>query len=920
MREPECPSPPGRGRPQAPRWARRLYERLLGRFLGSFSDAERAELLQVFSDQYADVRARSGRTGLAAMWLRVGWDLVRSAIGELVGRGGSRVSRRSAAHTREGMTMTTMTDGFRDARLAARSLSRDLAFTLTAVVILGVGIGANTTVFTLVSTLFLSEPPEVVEPDRLVRLNRTTDGSGFGSLAYPDYAYYRDNNDVFDGVMAYDPSGFAVSIDAAGRLTTGRGWMVSDNYFDVLGTRPAAGRWFMAEEDRTPGTHTVAVLSHALASTLFGGANEAVGRTLSLNGNPFSVVGVAPPAFRGTSPTESPPDVWVPIHAQPVLTPLGGDFALRRVPNNVWVWLWAVGRLRDGVTVDAAQSRMEARARYLEENFAEWNEGWGIVLSPGSRFHPPERASLTTTTALLFGLVGIVLVIACANLAILLLARGSTKLRDVGVRLALGASRARVVRSLLTESLLLALAAGALGVAVTFWTSGAVARLFPTDFVIDFEPDVRVMSFALLLATATTVLFGLLPAWQVARSDVQTSLKGVEHAPARMRGRNLLVVAQVALSVMLVSGAGLCVKSLAAARGLELGFETEDRLLVSVNLSNHGYTEEEGRAFISRALERLDAAPDVRAASTMRMIPFRGRWSTTIAPPGTTEPDAERVELGLNAVSPGYFDVMSIPVLAGRTFTSSDAGDAGPGVAIVNRAMAERYWPEGNPVGRVFGREEDRDGWTVVGVVENAHLYELGENPPLHAYLPVQQRYASDVTFLIDTGGSAAAAGQGQAAIQQIDPSVAFASVRTMREVADSVYGRYRVAAVAVGLFGLLALLLACAGLYGVLSYMVARRRQEIGVRVALGASAGRVGRAVLGRGVGLAAVGAVLGVIGAVSGSTVLASFLYDVSPRDPVALLAAPLLLVAVAAVASLVPARRATGVSAVEVLKAE
>ena len=899
----------------------RVYEWLLGRLPGGLTEDARAELLQVFTDQHTDINARYGRFGLATMWLRTLYDLARSSAASFEDAPTNEQLRRTAEARRMGMGIgTTVADGVKDARIAVRSLSKDLGFTLTAVAILGLGIGANTTVFTLVNNLFLEPPPDVVEPDRLVRLNRTTQGSGFGALAYPDYAYYRDNNEVFDGVFAYDPDGVALSIGVTDRLTAGRGWMVSHNYFDVLGVRPVAGRWFREDEDRTPGTHSVAIVSHTLATTLFGNASNAVGASLSLNGNTFSVIGVPPPTFRGTSPTETPPDVWVPIHAQPILTPLGGDLALRRVSGETWLWLWAVGRLRDDITTEAAQGHMDGLARYLEENFAEWNADWGVVLSPGSRFHPPNATSLTTMTLLLFGVVAAILLIACANLAILLLARGSAKVHDVGMRLALGASRGRVVRALLIESLLLAFTGAALGVAMTYWSADVVAAMLPMGFAISFEPDWTVVLFAVLLATATAALFGVIPAWQVARADVQTVLKGIEHAPGMVRGRNALVVTQVALSLMLVTAAGLCTKSLFTARSIDLGFETENRLLLTVNLGNHGYTEETGRAFIGEALGRLRAVPEVRAASTMRMVPFRGTWSTSISPPGSTGAGEERVELGLNAVSPDYFTIMGIPLLMGRAFTNADVAGSGINTAVINREMAEMYWPNADPIGQTFGREGDREGVTVIGVAENAHLYALGEETPIHAYVPVHERYASGVTFLIDAGGSSAVAALASTALHEVDPSLAFISTTTMDDVVGRVFARYRVAAMSVGIFGILALGLASAGLFGVLSYMVSRRKREIGVRVALGASGLQVGRTVVGKGLALAAIGVALGLAGSIAGAEVLTSFLYQVNPRDPLTLLAAPLILLLVAAAASLVPAWRATSVQPVDVLKSD
>lgn len=889
---------------------------------GPVADTVLGDLHEMYERMAGDDRVGPGR---AARWY---WGhAVRIGVGYV----GRRLRRESVPSLgvegspgtgMGGRTMKelSMKDLWNDIRLALRGLRRNAGFTLAATVILGLGIGANTTVFTLVSTLFLEPPPLIVEPDRLVRINRTTDGTGFGALAYPDYLYYEENNELFDGILAYDPSGLALTLGFGDGNAPGRGWLVSHNYFDVLGVRPAAGRWFLEEEDRTPGTHSVTVISHSLWQSAFGGSPDAVGATVTLNGNPFTIVGVAPEGFRGASPAEAPPDLWTPIHTQPILAPVGGDFPLRRVQGNVWVWLYGMGRLEDGATVEAAQTHMDGLASYLEATFPEWNEGWGIALSPSYRFHPPDGTSLATVTRLLIAVVGLVLIIACANVAVLLLARGSARSRDVAVRAALGAGRSRILRELLTESLLLALFGSALGLAVTYWSADAVAALLPLGFTVTFEPDWRVMAFATLLAGTTAVVFGLVPAWQVARVDCHTVLKGSENTPRSLRGRNLLVIAQVALALMVVTAAGLFARSLATARGIDLGFETEDRMLLSVNLTNHGYTEDEGRAFIADALDRVRNVPGVRSAATTRLVPFQGRWSTGVHPPGSDANEGAQRDLGLNAVSPGYFETMGIRLLSGRGFTSQDVVGQGFNAAVINRSTADAFWPGQDPLGRTFGAEEDREGWTVVGVAEDVHLYGLEEETPLFAYLPVLDRYASGVVFIVDTGGDPGVPGGVREAIHGIDPTLAFTRSSSLTQVVDGVLARYRVTATTVGLFGLLALALASVGLYGVLSYAVTRRSREIGIRVALGASGGQVGRSVLRQGMALAAVGSAVGLVGSVAGTRLLSGFLYGVGPRDPLTMAAVPLVLLAVAASASLLPAWRATRVHPTEVLKSE
>ncbi len=416
------------------------------------------------------------------------------------------------------------------------------------------------------------------------------------------------------------------------------------------------------------------------------------------------MVGVAPAGFRGASPLETPPDVWFPINTQPILQPMDDLYALRRIPDNTWVWLWAMGRLEEGVTEGAALANMAALASYLEENFNAWNEGWGVSLTENYRFHAPQGSSLGTMTRLLAAVVAMVLLIASANVAILLLARGSSRVKDVGIRVAVGASKGRVLRQSLTESMILALAGGALGVALSYWTAGAVAALAPFGFAVTFKPDGWVLGFALLLSAGTAALFGTLPALQASRVDVSSVLKGTVKRSAGSRAHSALVVAQVALSLMLVVAAGLFARSLSTVTGVELGFQDENRVLVHVNLRNHGYEPVEGKEFIRTALERMRAIPGVQSAATTAMVPFRGMWSTTMPVEGWESADGTgKVDFGMNAVSAGYFETMEIRLLLGRTFRDSDDGEAGHPL-IVNEAVANEFWPGQNPLGKTFDR------------------------------------------------------------------------------------------------------------------------------------------------------------------------------------------------------------------------
>lgn len=896
-----------------PSLSERLYRVLLAIYPRTFQAEAEDELVQIFRDAHAEARAR-GLAGVAGLWVRTVADLARSATAE---RWGAGARGRATGWGRRGEG--NMIQLLRDVRYATRTLARSPGFTLAAVSILALGIGANTTMFSIVDAIYFEDPPHVVEPDRLVRIYRTSESGTTGALAYPDFRDYREDNDVFEDMMAYDASTLSVTLSVDDDRSSGQGMFVSDNYFDVLGVRPAAGRWFLPEEDQTLGTHPVTVLSHGLWVRAFESDPDAVGRSLRVNGNAFTVVGVAPDGFRGPSPIEETPDLWVPIHSTSVLRPSVGEYAIRRIEGSIWVWLWSIGRLKDGVTLDVAQERMSVLARDLEETYPEWNEGWGTRLYENYRFHPPGGSSLTTMAMLLFAVVAAVLLIASANIAILLLARGSARRRDVAIRLAIGAGRGRVVVAALVESVLLALAGAVAGAGIAYAGAGYVASLLPTTFSVSFEPDASVFVFATGLALLTSLLFGLVPALQTGRVDVNGAMKGGASGVPRSRLRGSLVVAQVALTLMLGIAAALLGRSLAKATSIPLGFGVEDRVLMSVSLANHGYGEEEGKAFVAAALDRVRALPQVRAAGTIRMTPFRGRWSTTILTPGGVPGDGTGAELSLNSVAPGTLEALGIPLLGGRDFTSADGPDDSP-AAIVAESMAHEYWPDQDPIGQPILGPEGGERWRVIGVVGDARVFDLNAAPERFAYLNVYQRYDSGVTFVVHGEPGASLGGPVRQALLDLDPSLAIASVQTMEDVVEGRIGRFRTAATLVAAFGGLGLVLSLMGLYGVLSYMVVQARRDIGIRVALGATARQVRWAVLRRALLLTGGGAALGVVGALAGGRLLASFLFGVAPRDPVILFLAPLLMLAVAVAAASVPASRAAGVDPMTALKVE
>jgi putative ABC transport system permease protein len=806
----------------------------------------------------------------------------------------------------------------KDLRFGARTLIRTPGFTAVAVLILGLGIGANSTIFTLVSSLFLKAPPAVADPDRLVRVNRATERTKSGSLQYPDYAYYRDNNSVFSGFAAYAfSSALNMAATARGAVQV-EAEIVSGNYFQVLGVRPALGRAFLPEEDATPGSDPVAVISHGLWQRQLGGDPDVVGSEIRLNGHPFVIVGVAAEAFGGISPVDAQPDLWVPIMMQPVVFPTGGDM-LHRVPGETQVWLQGLARLRDGVSVEQARADLAALAQRLAVEFPYSNEGTTVAITEHFQYRPSLRDRLVELTRVLMAAVALVLLIACANVAILLLARASVRQRELSLRLALGAGRGRVVRQLLSEGLLLATAGGAAGFIFASWSANLAAALLPVNLTVGFRPDTRVIAFTLGICLLTTLLFGLAPAWLATRVQIVESLRVSSRSTGRPLLRNGLVVAQVALAIVLASGAGLFVRSFISANSVDLGFQTENRLVVAFNLRGHDYGEEEGKALVRRALERVSALPGVLSATTARQIPFRGVWSGEFTAEGVEPPAGARYfETGFNAVGPDYFRTMGIPFVAGRPLGGSDV-DGAPAVVVVNEALARMVWPGENPVGKVV--ERDPLHATVVGLARNANYYDLGEDPQPQMYFSVFQYYMPRINVVVHARGNPAALARSvESEIRALDSSLIISDVSTLDDVYGGTLGSYRVLAILVSFFGVLAVILAGTGLFGVLSYVVVRRTRELGIRIALGARREQVIAMVLANGLRLALVGIVSGAIAAWLGARAVSSLLFDVSPRDPLTFAVVPVVLVLAALLASFLPARRAAHVDPLEALRHE
>jgi predicted permease len=813
----------------------------------------------------------------------------------------------------------------KDVRFALRRLWQSPGFTLTAVASLALGIGANTAIFSLVNTALL-RPLPARQPERLYSLSVSGEGGSMLAFSYPSYRDYRDRNEVLDGLFASRLAPFSLSRGGDNQRLWG--YLVTGNYFDVLGVAPARGRAFTQEEDRVPLAHPVAVISHGCWQRRFGGDPEVVGREITLNGHPFKVVGVAPEGFHGTEVIYTP-EIWVPMMMQEWIEP-ENPWLERRTTQN----LFATGRLKDGVTPAQAEASLNLLAAQLGREHPDTDEGQRITLTPPGFIIPQLRGAVLSFAAVLMGVVGLVLLLACVNLAGLLLARAAGRRREIAIRLAVGAGRWRIVRQLLTESVVLALVGGAAGLLLAFWIIDLVLAYRPAIDIpvwIDLTVDWRVALFALGASLATSLVFGLMPALQATRPELVPALKDLGARPGggggRWRLRSALVVLQVAVSLLLLVAAGLAVRALRQLQTNSPGFEVAGGLVLSYDLARQGYDEARGREFHRRVVERVRALPGVRAASLTDLFPLSLNYSSTnIHVEGQPAARGANVPQAMVAsVGPDYFQAMGIPLVAGRDFAAPDSADA-PRAIVVNEALARRFFPGPDPAGAAVGRRVSFAGpegpfRQIVGVARDGKYWTMGEAPQPFVYFPLAQSYFSNATLVVRAEGDPRAlAASIRGAVRGLDEGLPLYDVKTMEEHLGLSLFPARVAATLLGAFGLLALLLAAVGVYGVVSYAASQRTREIGIRVALGAQRRDVLRLVGGRGLLLVAAGVGLGLAGAFALTRFMSSLLYGVSATDPSTFALVVALLGGVALLACYVPARRATKVDPVVALRHE
>ncbi len=834
---------------------------------------------------------------------------------------------------------------FQDLRYAARLLQRNPIFTLTAAVSLSIGIGATTTVFTVGNGFLLTVPQGVSDPERLVEIARVEDGDfGVETIQYPDYLAIRERARSFEGVYGYEPNVESLSLRGDGTSERVFGTFTTMNFFSVLGVRAAAGRLFGSADIERPGTSPVVVLSHTFWMRRFSGDVNIVGQTLTINGLPTTVVGVAAEGFRGVSVLA--PDIWLPAVVIPALHPertLVLDFSPTN-RRNAWDMMMG-GRLAPGVSRQQASIEVQTIGRVLEREYEaakEFRKSIGFPFPQGAIVWRVAVASLIPSglripafgfLALLMGLTALVLVIACTNLAGVLLARATVRRREIAVRTAIGAGRGRLMRQLLTETALLFVLGGTAGLLLARWMTSLLILLlpeFPLPVNLTVPLDGRVVAFSLILSLIAALASGLAPALHASKTDVVAALKDEAQGPSdRLRLRNAFVVAQVAFSIMLVLTAGVLVRGLDHVRSSARGFDPSGVDVASVDLSLAGYTPATGRVFVRELIARVRSLPGVETATLADRAPGPGGMSYGgLTVPGVSPPRGQQYFFAnWTLVESRYFETLRIPVIAGRDFNDADR-EGTTAVAIVGESAARRLWPGKEAVGQtLFVHAPNPNGpatptpLTVVGVVGDIEYEAFRGVVPLGLFVPMQQRYTSSTTILVRRSAGMNLAGDLRTLVSSMNPNLPMLTAQTLeRQQSGPVEIQLRIAAVVAGALGIVGLLLAAIGLYGVASYGVTRRTREIGIRLSLGASATRVVGMVLRQGMLLVGIGGGIGLLLGAAVGKLLSGPRFGVPPADAALFAGAAALFALVGLAACYVPARRATRIGAMEALRYE
>ena len=823
-----------------------------------------------------------------------------------------------------------MDDLIQDLRYALRGIAKSPGFALVAVATLALGIGVNSSIFSLVNAILL-RPLPVQAPEELIDIyGHSATSASHDTHSYPNYLDYKEQAQSLSGLMGYTNFFANLSIEGSSELVIGE--IVTDGYFSVLGVQPTLGRTFVADEYDAVGASPVAVLSHAFWQTRFGGAPDILDRTFRMNGIVYDVVGVAPEGFGGMLPAVTA-QMWVPTAMVEEVEPLGnqrgsgpaiGDHRLEQRGQH---WLWLKGRLAPGASVEQARAELEGIAARLSEQYPETNALERIAAIPTNdvSINPDIDGTIAPAGLLLLGAVGLVLLVACANLANMLLARASTRRREIAVRVAIGASSRRVIRQLMTESMVLALAGGAAAVAVAYGFAALIARLqppLPIDLSLDLAPDWRVLTFTLVVAVGTGLVFGLVPAWRAARPNLVPALKdtgeGQGGRGGRFELRDLLVVTQVAVSLALMMGGALLARSLDAAHRVDFGYDVDKTAYLALAMEMNGYDADQSAALLESGRARLEADPQVEAVGMASRAPLSlnnngfGIFIDGHQSNGSDRPYA----MDGSYVDEGYFSALGLEIVEGRGIEPADR-DPLLRVAVVTQTMADRFWPGESAIGREFRTSWEGEPYRIVGVVQDYKVDTPGEEAKAYLHLPLPRKTVYANYMVRTTPPADDLVPTLERELRALDADLVFLDTGSLRALADVRLFPIRAGAWLIGVFGALALLLAAVGLYGVMGYSVSRRMRELGVRKALGAEGGRILSLVLRQGLTLIAIGGVAGAVVAAGAGRLLSSVLF-VGSFDLISFGIALSVLTTVAVVAALVPAWRASRVDPITVLR--
>lgn len=812
----------------------------------------------------------------------------------------------------------------RDLRYALRRIFRNPGFTAIAVLSLALGVGANTAIFTMVNEILLSDPP-YVDPQQLVDIYPSEAGQvGLNAISYPEFEDIREGTaEVFDGLVAT-----SVALTQENRSDGSEtlfAEVMTGNYFDVLGIRPAVGHSFLPEEDQTPDARPVVMLGHRFWQQRFGGDRNVVGATMRLSGRTYTIVGVAPANLPSLLPGITPA-IYAPMMMSNHLNSNPNQLTSRGSHN-----MFAKARLAEGVTRLQAQTALDRVAAKTLQDYSEYSDEWGLSAIPTSHvaIHPLFDRVLYPAAGVLLAVVGMVLLIACVNLASFLLARAADRRKEIAMRLALGAKRGTLVRQLLTETVVLALMGGAAGVGLATAMLRLLDRIqlpLPVPLDLGMSPDLRVLAFSLALSMLAGIFFGLFPALQSTNPDVYPTLKNesvIGGAPRRLNPRSVLVVAQVSVSFLLLIGSGLFLRSLYAAQTVDPGFGQRPTAITWLGLSPDRYDTQSSQRFYRQVLEQASALPGVEAVGLIDNLALGGTSfnSTSInvdgvaPPPGRDGHIIDRV-----VVNSGYFEAAGVPLLAGRHFGPQDEHPDSPPVVIISQAMADKFWSGQDAVGKMIRGGDGREV-RVIAVARDTNVRTIGEDPLPYIYYPVSQVNRLSLQILARVSANpTATATEIMRIAQQLDRDVMVIDTKTMDEHLSFMLFPFRLGGVLLAIFGGLALLLASIGLYGVVSYSVASRIKEMGIRMSLGARASEVVGLVMKGGLGLVGLGAVIGLLLSLAAAPLLGSLLFGVEPMDLPTFFGVALTLMAVAGAASIGPAMRASRVDPVRALRYE